>query len=543
MPLSPRTLRPANNFTPRSISGLALWLDASDASTLFQDVAATTPATATSDPVGAWLDKSGNARHATQSTAGSRPLVGAVVANGRRGVNFGTTSNAQRIGWLPGSGDQNWRELIAVGVYDLSASTFADLATVFSGYNTNAGTALGIGISGEAGANAISLTYGSFLPESNINATQHVAGTLVRPFPAIASPFVIIGRSTTVNAVAGYVVGNDRQFSSGRNWRGRISEVIAFERALTLAERSKILRYLASKYGITLAPQVSNADAQDWINRVYANGGTVSSSTAAAVNAFCDSIDYGVGGVSIRDRFYRLNLFCGGTSGTAVGLNACMVPLYRGQSLSGTQYGGTTDTNVGSLFVSANYSESTGLSTTAAGGQYLNTGLTPNDMALADVQAMHLAASHGPIASTDLDHRQIGTHGPSDRFSFVLSIRSSATGQLGVAMGKTNQLNSASIASGSQPSASWIGSRTSATSLVIYKNGTADATLATSVTGIAAHAFPFFVGRINNSGSPLGDSANLPHRHYSIGGALTAAQVLAYQSALVAFNTAMGRTA
>ena len=29
MPLSPRTLRPANTFTPRSISGLALWLDAS----------------------------------------------------------------------------------------------------------------------------------------------------------------------------------------------------------------------------------------------------------------------------------------------------------------------------------------------------------------------------------------------------------------------------------------------------------------------------------------------------------------------------------
>jgi hypothetical protein len=131
------------------------------------------------------------------------------------------------------------------------------------------------------------------------------------------------------------------------------------------------------------------------------------------VSKFCASI----ASAGIRDRFYRLNLFCGSN------LNAALVPLYRGPSLGGTQYGNTTDTNVSTLFVSANYSETTGLSTTVGGGQYLNTGLSPNDMALADVQAMHLAASHGPIASADLDPRPIGAHGPSDRFSFVLSIR------------------------------------------------------------------------------------------------------------------------
>jgi hypothetical protein len=43
-------------------------------STLFQDAAMTTPVTANNDPVGAILDKSGNSRHLTQSTAGSRPL-------------------------------------------------------------------------------------------------------------------------------------------------------------------------------------------------------------------------------------------------------------------------------------------------------------------------------------------------------------------------------------------------------------------------------------------------------------------------------------
>ena len=41
-------------------------------------------------------------------------------------------------------------------------------------------------------------------------------------------------------------------------------------------------------------------DAQDWINRVVANGGTVSSATAGAVNQFCLDLENAPGG-SIRD--------------------------------------------------------------------------------------------------------------------------------------------------------------------------------------------------------------------------------------------------
>jgi hypothetical protein len=61
-------------FSPESIAGLDVWYDPSDLSTLFQDAAMTTPVTANDDPVGAILDKSGNDRHATQSTANNRPL-------------------------------------------------------------------------------------------------------------------------------------------------------------------------------------------------------------------------------------------------------------------------------------------------------------------------------------------------------------------------------------------------------------------------------------------------------------------------------------
>jgi hypothetical protein len=272
-------------------------------------------------------------------------------------------------------------------------------------------------------------------------------------------------------------------------------------------------------------------EAAAWATRVVANGGSVSGTTLNAVSKFCASI----ASAGIRSKFYRLNLFCG------TGLSACLVPLYRGPSLGGAQYGGTTDTNFN--FVSGDYSETAGLTTTSGGWKYLNTGLSPDNMALADVQAMHLAFSHGPTSSGDLDPRPIGSNSAGDRFQVVLSIRSSVAGSLSSALGRTAAATSSALAIGAQASASWLMARTSSTALSIYKNGASDATLTTSVTGILSHANAFTVGRVNNAGTIIGDSVALGHRHYSIGAAMTASQVASYELALSAFRSAMGRTA
>ena len=52
-----------------------VWYDPSDFSTMFQDSAGTTPVTATGQPIGKILDKSGNGNHASQATSASRPLL------------------------------------------------------------------------------------------------------------------------------------------------------------------------------------------------------------------------------------------------------------------------------------------------------------------------------------------------------------------------------------------------------------------------------------------------------------------------------------
>lgn len=51
-----------------------VWLDPSDLSTMFQDVAGTVPVTKDGDPVALIKDKSGNKNHATQTAAARRPI-------------------------------------------------------------------------------------------------------------------------------------------------------------------------------------------------------------------------------------------------------------------------------------------------------------------------------------------------------------------------------------------------------------------------------------------------------------------------------------
>lgn len=107
-------------------------------------------------------------------------------------------------------------------------------------------------------------------------------------------------------------------------------------------------------------------EAIDWHNRVVSNGGSVSPTTLKAVSNFCRSID----GAGIRSKFSRLNLICGNNS------IAARVPLYRGLSFTGTQYGNSIDTNYN--FVSSDYTEkgSSGGLNAGEGQKFLDTGLT-----------------------------------------------------------------------------------------------------------------------------------------------------------------------
>jgi hypothetical protein len=78
-------------FSPTDIAGCKLWLAADG--TLWQDSARTTPATADGDPVGAWDDASGGGNHATQATAGFRPLLKTAIVNSKPVIRFDGTDD------------------------------------------------------------------------------------------------------------------------------------------------------------------------------------------------------------------------------------------------------------------------------------------------------------------------------------------------------------------------------------------------------------------------------------------------------------------
>jgi hypothetical protein len=267
-------------------------------------------------------------------------------------------------------------------------------------------------------------------------------------------------------------------------------------------------------------------EASAWRSAVVANGGSVSASTMKAVSKFCADID----AAGIRDRFLRLNLFAG------TGLNACLVPLYRGQSRTGSQLGNTTDTNVGT-FVGSDYNE-----TGASGGligngssKYLDTGLAST--ALPAITSGHVSVymRSNSISGT---HGLVGADDGTNRFAVFLRPSQVLRGVWGAIVGT---LNNDTTSFGTYPTGLYTFTRTGPSATVIYQNATSQSTTSDTPT-IAAQSQPWFVFASNANGT----AANLnPARlaAYSIGTGMSAADMTAYNTAMAALQAALTRTA
>ena len=561
MPLSPRTLRPASSgFNPRQISGLALWLDGADSSTLFQNSDGTVPATATSDPVGYWADKSGNARHATQATGANRPAVSAANTNNRMSVSFTGSS-------ITGAGNQlkiaypiSDNELFTViCVMREAATPTPGLANRVWMGNLNAPSdfyhALNTWGSSTStqGIQFYSSGQYSWLPNpgssphiisisktstASTNAgVMHFDGAL-GCYSSNVSPFSYLPTTSLANFGIGRLVNSlGATNNGGSSFTGQILELIAYPRVLASDERRRVERYLAAKWGIAIAPQVSNADAQDWVNRVYINGGAVSVRTAAAVNQFCVDIE----AASIRDRFFRLNLFCG------TGLNACLVPLYRGQSIGGTQYGGTVDTNAGSsaAFIGADYTESSGL--LCNGAKYLMLGTVTQLKPSWATHHFGLDIKDGfPDATT---RYQMGAYFNETRNASRgwYTLLGSGSSFKGFDSGSSSRYGISADANMKMVV------RSASTDMRLYEDGTQiSTTQASPDTATVLPGGQFCVGAVSYQNVDGGGTPTTivngyapavgTLRGYSIGESMSDAQRLAFASAWSAFRTAMGRT-
>ena len=266
----------------------------------------------------------------------------------------------------------------------------------------------------------------------------------------------------------------------------------------------------------------AHPEAADWAARVVSNGGTVGTSLPA-VNAFCNAI----ASAGIRDRFYRMGIFAGSN------LNAALVPLYRGPSLGGTQYGNATDTNLGSpAFLDVtNYTESTGLA--AASGKYLRTGLLQTSVGL----ACHLAF-YDCVRPTNAYAAKLGSRGASNSHEHLIT-NVDVTTTIDYGSGSVAGNGRARATGYTQTGAFWLGINPSSTSSILYKNGASAATGTPSAR--TAQSLEYYVFGLNDNGSLADSTTTGRSGGYSIGLSMDATQAAAYSTAMQAFQTSLLR--
>jgi hypothetical protein len=274
-------------------------------------------------------------------------------------------------------------------------------------------------------------------------------------------------------------------------------------------------------------------DAASWASRVVANGGSVGSSLPA-VNTFCKAI----AAAGIRDRFYRLNLFCGASNAS---LDAVRTPLFRGPSLSGTQYGNTTDTNAN--FVAGDYAE-TGASGGLTGNgttKTLATGLQPNAAGISAFNSHLSFYSRAQITANNCAIGGFGGGGTSPTWQLLtyggLSLFYYRSG------GSSNSGIEAAAWSGANRAGHLIAIKSASDTAAVYRNG-ADLGMAATVSNTnvwtTTDVAPLFVFGRNNQGS-ADQVLAATLQGYSLGLSMTAGQASAYYAAMQAFQTALGR--
>lgn len=257
------------------------------------------------------------------------------------------------------------------------------------------------------------------------------------------------------------------------------------------------------------APSSIDADAAAWAAGVTANGGTYSAATLAAQSTLATALK----AAGLWSKINRINTFCGDQ------LAAALVPLKVGG-------GNATDTNVN--FVGGDYTEATGL-TGNGSTKRLDTGLLASALTLSSTHFSiynRSAAVGGAAISGSSDGTNFFGLAPPTVDGTVLSYQGNLPGAL---------IISAVITT---PYGHLVGTRTDASTHVVYRNGSSLASNAGAASALPAQSITLFSR--NAAGTPTDFAAQI-YAGYSIGSGLTAGDALAFSAHMEAFQDALGR--
>lgn len=217
-------------WTPASLTGLAAWWDASDATTFTYS---------SGSVVSQWRDKSGNARHLSQATTTDQPSRTGTI-NGKSAVLFdGTSDYMASTAYTPTKPTTLLaiaRNTAASGQRDLIVSSNPEgriCRTSGGTIDTYQGSFLSTGVSwGTTNAHSVAVTLNG--------ASSKIA--------ADSGAWALGDAGSSAFGTNGWHVG---KFSSSlvEYWQGEICEIIHVNAAISDADKASFMAYAAAKWG------------------------------------------------------------------------------------------------------------------------------------------------------------------------------------------------------------------------------------------------------------------------------------------------------
>ena len=231
-------------FSPQSIAGLTLWLDAADQRTLSQNTAGTTPVTAAGQQVQFWADKSGNGRNATSSdTAMTYNTTGignpSIAFSGSQTVGFQVNvavTDSTYFFVVNNAGSPN-----DVRVYSShKGPTNNKQNWWYNTYRTQMDYAGRAGLQGPTNTNGLTL----IMTRQDTSSTGLLAGWQNGTSIGTATTTAVIGETFT-----SFILGTD---NGGATFPmvGFIAETLVYNSVLATDQRQQVEGYLAQKWGL-----------------------------------------------------------------------------------------------------------------------------------------------------------------------------------------------------------------------------------------------------------------------------------------------------
>lgn len=274
---------------PQDIPGLRVWLKSDTG--CYQErtgASATTPATATNDPVGSWLDQSGGSRHYTAAADGNRPTIQTSQINGKPALRFDGTDD-----YLAASVLDSLRNAVGACVFVVRKLTATGSDRLLWATSVGGGTNNRFAISqGGSGSN----DYFTGVRRADGDSLTSCPAT--DGSPATGTTWAIqCGRCRTNEGGAGAVTswvngdasalatlastGNFADTDSGHSrigasatgtqfFDGDMAEILVFNRELNDYEFAQVWEYLGTRYAISLTGTTFQFADQSGLNTTRA---------------------------------------------------------------------------------------------------------------------------------------------------------------------------------------------------------------------------------------------------------------------------------